>query len=50
MPDDAYLNDCYAEEVEVGNTPKLLKEILGDEIPYCVLGRDHSVIHKGFRS
>ena len=42
------MNDCYTEEVEVGYTPKLLKEILGDKIPYRVLGGDHPVVHKDF--
>lgn len=33
----SYLNQKYDEEVEVGDSPELLKHVLWDEVPKCVL-------------
>lgn len=42
-----YLNQKYDEKVEVGNSPELLKHILRDEVPKCVLEtRDSQTIHE----
>lgn len=38
-----YLNQKYDEKVEVGDSPELLKHILGDEVPKCVLETQDSV-------
>lgn len=32
-----YLNQKYDEEVEIGDSPELLKHIFGDEVPKRVL-------------
>lgn len=36
----SHLNQKYDEEVEVGDSPELLKHILGDEVPKRVLEED----------
>lgn len=33
----SYLNQKYDEKIEVGHSPELLKHVLGDEVPKCVL-------------
>lgn len=33
----SYLNQKYDEKVEVGHSPELLKHVLGDKVPKCVL-------------
>jgi len=35
---EVYRNNAYAEEVEARHSTKLLEEVLGNEIPYGVLG------------
>lgn len=36
----SHLNQKYDEEVEVGHSPKLLKQIFGDKVPKRVLEED----------
>lgn len=40
------LNDGYAQEVEISDAPELLKQILWQEVPGCILWGNDFVIWK----
>lgn len=44
-----YLNKEDDEEIEVGYSSELLKQILGDKVPYCVLENKENDIQHHYR-